>query len=224
MTIHNKKLAIISIMFIISLLIACNKRGNHNNNTVQNSNNITTQTPKALEENDGFEVSDLKIGRGRFGRKSNNIVDELYDEALENNPTLQALEKQIAMLQKQKTDSLSHYRYYTQTNNNYWSNTSWYLSKIQDSTLELSTKKIIDQHRKKYFEDVSELEKIEEAIQKEQQHLKDLQIIMKLSVTQQMIKAYQKNEKPKIEQMQKILNEYQELNEKAEKYIDELKN
>lgn len=174
------------------------------------SNNInnTNETPKALtEEKDSFSK-----------RGKSDLVEQLYSEAMEENDNLSKLNDDINKMRALKQDSLSSYNHFTQTNNSYWSSAKRHINRLQDAELKQSTLQNFQLLETNYKTDLSEYAQKLKTISTKTNSLDDQLTLMKLYVTEAMMKNYQKNEKPNIKSLENIIKKYDQLIEETKKY------
>ncbi len=125
----KSKIAILITLTIVTF--ACDKKKNQTE--VVDNNSI--ETPKALEDNDAmYSLSKFS------SRYDSNIIEKLYEEALDKNENLKILHNKVDLI---SSDSLNlktkPYRKYSKINNTYWQNVYSYSKSINDST----TRKLI---------------------------------------------------------------------------------
>lgn len=169
--------------------------------------NRQENTPKALNNNKIY----FSKKRGR------DIISELYQEALEKNPTLQKLQENIEQLHQMQTDSLQDYREYRQNNRHYWEATQNYLHQLNDSVLRKSTQRLFEKLEVTYLKNIAAQEAKLQKIEQLSSVLNDQQIVLKLLVTEKMMNDYQVNEKPDSTPLAILIQKYgaliQELKE-----------
>lgn len=140
-----------------------------------------------------------------------SIIEKLYKEALELNPNLNEINNKINEIQEVKTDSLEEFYTYLNNNDIYFETVNRYLKKLNDNTLRKNTKVFFDKlelnYRKKTSNQQSKIAQINEL----SKQLEDQIILMKLFVTNKMISNYQTNEKPDIEKIEFLIQQYKKL-------------
>lgn len=169
-------------------------------------------TPEALEEE---EFSDfISYKRGRYS----DIVQQLYAEALESNPELEALEERIGQLQETHADSLKAYRKYVENNAAYWRSIDGYIANLSDSSLQEELKVLFAGLENEYKEKLAPLEGKAEAIARKEQSLQDRHTLMKLLVTLPMMQRYQQNKLPESKPLDQLIRQYDEVIEDTTPY------
>ena len=104
------------------------------------------------------------------------------------------------------------------TNSDYWSNVDSYVQRLSDSTLKESTMNYFSKLEANYRESMTEFDKKIEILDKRTINLSDQLILMQLMVTQPMMYNYQVNEKPSIELLDDLINDYDNLIEESKQY------
>lgn len=171
------------------------------------------ETPEVLENDKGeFELRSLNK------RYSENIIEELFREAKEKDLQLDKLIEDYDQMTKTKSDSLEKYLDYKRNNIRYWSATERYISQLSDSTLKHEMKAAFDVLKNKYDERISNHELALNELAKKEQRLKDLEIVMKLMVTEPMMTNYQRNEIPSVTTIHEISKGYDTLIARTRNY------
>jgi len=133
------KLNLLFILAFILLLSNCEEKP-----TVETPTpNIQKETPESLQSSS----FDFKL-YGRWDKA--DLIDKLYNEALDNNDELKALNEQIMELHTNVKDTLNEVLRYESINNQYWKTAASYMTQIEDSILRTSTKKIFTTLEKEY--------------------------------------------------------------------------
>jgi hypothetical protein len=193
---------ILKLVLIFCLIVGCGKDQSENNN----SQELMSETPETLEQ-DRSLITDLKQGSYR-----GNIIERLYQEALDKNEDLKKLEDKIIEI---KSDSISEkiidYVKYKEVNSSYWNNAKNYTKKLNDSLLEKSVTEIFTKLESDYEQKISAHENKMDDIRNLELDLADQQILMKLLITQTMISNYQSNELPDIKQLESLVKDLQNI-------------
>lgn len=174
---------------------------------------IQNQTPEVLDQADA--ASKLASISKRY---SNDIIQELFDEAINKDPELKSLVENIDKTGKSTIDSLQQYNTYIQNNNSYWSAANDYISQISDSTTKKLMKDAFRNLKANHDNLISQHKVLNENITKSEVTLNDHLILMKLLVTEPMMLNYQRNELPDIKKMKGVLNMYDTLINRTESY------
>jgi len=190
------------IYIFLIILISCSHK------TKQDE--IDYGTTEELQQQNA-DVMSFKSNRG------NNIVEHLYGEAIEKDPTLKSLENQMLKINNSIQDSLLEFNEYVEYNNLYYQSAQSYIHSLRDS---LKRKKLLT-----YFNDskekleikIDEQGKVHGKISELNNDLRDQHTIMKLIVSEKLIDAYQ-NKEPKIETLQSIDEQLKNLISESKKY------
>ena len=197
------------ILFSCILLISCNSQ---QRNDASATNNQTATPEILLEENKPSQ----KLSYLKSGRYKADIIEQLYQEALEKDATLRALNEKIEMMPSVKEDSLYAYNKYKSLNTDYWNQAKDYIRQIQDETLKTSTAKAFDDLEKAFYAKIASHEKANLTIQQQSKALQDRLLVVKLLVTQSMILNFQNNELPDIQTIENLIKAYDVLIQEAE--------
>ncbi|HEX5168689.1 MAG TPA: hypothetical protein VFW11_05915 [Cyclobacteriaceae bacterium] len=196
-------------IFLVFLMLSCTDR----KDDIKEEPEVSDATPEALER-DKSEFQLRSLGK----RYSENIIEELFREAMESDSQLGKLVEDYDQLTEAKSDSLEEYIDYKQNNIRYWSATERYISQLSDSTLKHEMKSAFDVLKKKYDDRISNHELALNELAKKEQMLKDLEIIMKLMVTEPMMSNYQRNEIPGVTTIHGVSKGYDTLISRTRKY------
>jgi hypothetical protein len=134
---------------------------------------------------------------------------------MENNAQLKSFYKSINKQHVKRNNQLDDYYKYIQMNEQYWENTNTYINQISDSTLKAKTSKEYEFFLKQYQ---SKIKFYKERVNQIGQLTVDLNnqlILLKLGITQSMMKNYQTNELPDIKISNDLIKQYQSLIKKA---------
>lgn len=202
------------ILIIISLFlfINCNK----SQQKEISSEEELTQTPEALNENSNDFT--LKSVSKRYGYNS-DIISKLFSEALEKNEKLNLLNDKIKNINSDSLNShLEPFEKYSQVNNDYWLMTNQYINSLNDSVLRLKTQELFKNLESNYRKSIAQHEYKIEEIKKLTLALNDKLLLMKLIVTEPMMKNYQLNEKSSISELETLIRQYNVLIDETEEF------
>lgn len=203
---NRNLLAVISIVFLI---ISCSNYKTERT-TTENA------TPEVLVDKTDFNISYSSLSE----RYHENIIEQLYNEALKNNKELEKLNSQINLVTSDSLESKTNdYLKYRNTNINYWNTLDRYTENIHDSIVKHSITELFKNMKKDYENKVSDHEAKMKSIENLKLKLEDQKTVMKLLITKPMILNYQNNELPKIQQLESIIKDYQLLLEKTKEVI-----
>jgi hypothetical protein len=203
------KINILSVFFICSILIvSC---GEKKNKSVSISENSASETPEILvnpESESGRKVDFFSSDSRGY---ESDIINKLYDEALEKNEALQSLHDRILMMPSIKSDTLSAFNQYESNNAKYWESVNAHLAQIQDTVLRATTRQVFEQLETSYNGKISGHLATKQRIKKRADELNDRLVLMKLFVTKVMMENYQNNELPKVKNMEALIKDYDKL-------------
>ena len=187
------------IVFIIclSFCFSCSDKTSKDND----DKNI----PQVLQNETNFALTSLSK------RYKENILDELYNEALENDVTIKNLDEKINLANGVKIDSLKSYNEYLYNNKRYWLAVNHNLKQIKDSILRKEMERDFKNLEKEYDKVISDFCVKDSVIAEKENLLYDYYTILKLRVTSKMIKKYQANKLPKQDNHLFITTKYDSL-------------
>ena len=171
------------------------------------------KTPESLQNN----KSRTPLG-SISKRYKDDIIDQLYQEALEKDPELKKLDKRINKIRHITRDSLKALNQYKKNNDEYWRTADAYINRIQDSITRESIRKIYQNSQATYVKSIAKIDHKTDSIQLKSQQLIDQHIVMKLFITQAMIQNYQKNEKPQEIPLDYLNKTHKQLLKETKKY------
>lgn len=200
---------ILYVLVISAVLCSCLPNGQKVNEPLPQN-----QTPEVFEEN----VADVNL-RSFSKRYGSNIIEELYQEAMDKDKHLDLLNTHISDLSKLRADSLKMYQTYKLNNERYWNSVDRYLAQLTDSTLRHSFRSHFDQMKKDYEQGISSRVKLETNIEALDTILRDQHVLLKLMVTAPMMKNYQSNELPSLKPIENIITQYDTLIEQSHEII-----
>jgi len=202
-----------SVIVLSLLLVMVSCSDNKNEEPVDNEN----ETPEILQDDNKGASESTWISKSTRSYDK-NLIEKLFDEAMEKDAKLKELVENIKLMNSIKYDSLDGYNSYVSTNSDYWSNVDSYVQRLSDSTLKESTMNYFSKLEANYRESMTEFDKKIEILDKRTINLSDQLILMQLMVTQPMMYNYQVNEKPSIELLDDLINDYDNLIEESKQY------
>ncbi|WP_338768666.1 hypothetical protein WAF17_08275 [Bernardetia sp. ABR2-2B] len=204
------KISFFALLIMTLILASCDE--NKENQNQANSDIVLNETPQVLEDKDNYEVRSISK------RYDSDIVVELYNEALEKNLKLKQLNDEINQMYQTKRDSLAEYSKFSNTNEKYWMNARNHINQIQDSVLREATLETFKAIEVNYKNKMAGYEPKIKEIQRKDIQLNDQLILMKLFITESMMKNYQVNEQPTIKTLENIIDKYDNLIEETKEY------
>lgn len=146
-------------------------------------------TPIALQENNSSTDFYSK-------RSYEDILEHLYSEYADKNPSLKSLEKEIHLLENSKTDSISNLILFQSKNENYYHSADAHLALIKDSILKNRVKDLINSSNNKYKDGIMNQTDLLATINEKSQELADLHNLLKIIKTIPLIEKYQQDKMP----------------------------
>lgn len=195
--------SLLLILIIAFTFLSCNQ-------TPRNEE-VTPETPKALQENSSKEYS-LLSKRG----SNEDLVESLYSELVDKTPELKDLEKRIGYLNEARVDSVQDFNNFNQKNNSYYSAAEQRVSHITDSLLRDKMRSIITNSQSKYNAQIAKHNSLIEILNSKAIKLQDLHIILKLVKTLTLIEKYQKENIPNTKSIEKVINEFDKTMQKVD--------
>jgi hypothetical protein len=194
------KLFILFIPALLLLSLSCrNKKSSGTNNV---------STPTALQENTSSGL--LKK------RAKGDLVDNLYDELVENTPELKDLETQIDDFNSRKPDSLANFVNYDNKSNDYYNSARSHYNQIQDSVIKEKISSLITKSQITYDGKTADIKFLIKKLKEKTITLDDLHIVLKLSRTLPVIEKYQTDNLPSPEPIKAVVNDIESLIKKVD--------
>lgn len=197
-----------AIAFLLSFSLACSQQ-QHDAKKVPTAE----ATPQTLSP----KKANLDLNN-YSKRSSYNIIDELFAEAIENDPQLLSLVNRIDLIGNERQDSLASYYNYMSNNQNYWRSLSGYIGLLSDSTLREEMQKLMQGLEKQQIERTNSLDSLENQIALSEKVVRDQKILMTIMVTQTMMHNYQVNELPSLAPLKGIKEKCEALTEESKTY------
>lgn len=149
--------------------------------------------------------------RGADGGGYKDIVDELYDQAVKQNDNLQSIEDGIDKFYKKKADAMEKYNSFTSYNSRYYSDARAKAASISDSVSKRKANEIISRSETAYYSSLTEWQTTIASLNKNEKELNDLRTLLKISVTEPMIKKYQEGNMPDNSKLKEANNDLQNI-------------
>jgi hypothetical protein len=168
------------------------------------------ETPKPLQG----------AGLSYKGKRSGDLVEELYDELLSKDEGLKNLESLINDFRNRKQDSLESFFSFGSKNQSYYSSANSHLTSIQDSILAEKIKGMIHASESNYKNRVSGLQELKDEIEKKSASINDLHIALKIVKTLPIIDKFQQKSLPVVKPMDAILRDAGKIEAKADSAVN----
>ena len=200
------KKIILTIVITSFLIISCTE-------DKKSPEELMGETPEAIEVSPSYSV--ISSSRGKWKK---NIIERLYEEAIEKNINVSNISKSIEIANQQYLDSLIDYDKYIDINEEYWDVANSYIANISDTVLRESIKKVFDQSELDYCNSNKGITSLNDEIKHGKDALNNHVLLFKLAVTLPMIQNYQKNENPDSLMLKAIIADFDSTITKIKKY------
>ncbi|MDR6562013.1 MULTISPECIES: hypothetical protein [unclassified Arcicella] len=197
------KIFISSILVLI--LTSCN-------NTSQQDNAKSNETPKALEDNSS---SDILLSKSR----SESLLENLYSELINKNTDLKTFEDKLEQVNNSKRDSIYLFNNFNEKNIQYYDEAKDYTSEIQDSLLRDKMRKLIAGNLKKYNSSITKHNKLLKTIESNNLTISDIHTALKIVKTLPLMEKYQRDNLPKTKSLESYIKQQNEIIRQAELLI-----
>ena len=205
------KLKSFLILLTFLCLFACGQSA-ENADTNTPIENIEV-APDILENNDRSSKLDSYKWRGYT-----DIVEQLYKEAMKKNNKLKELNEQIQNFPKKQQDSLDTYTDYTQINTHYYTTVMQRIGQIKDSLVRKDLQKLILGHQNAFEKNMRNHKQLIAEINHKSSQLNEELLIMKILVSEKMMRNYQNDEIPDIRAIKNLNKEYDALLDAAAEF------
>ena len=121
------KIRLTIIAFLALITVSCKE----NRPPVQSEETASQETPLTLTK----ESSSIAISKLGYSSRGKNLLENLYQEAQSNDPSLKQMEIEWVAFEDQSRDSLETYLAYLSTNHQYIANAEASVQQIQDTLL-----------------------------------------------------------------------------------------
>lgn len=159
------------------------------------SQNKRKDVPKVLENKKTTIEKATKRGE-------EDLVDGLYNEAVNTNEYLKKIEADVQQLQNGKADSLSAFGTFDDQNKKFYNTALKYAEGINDSTLKHAIKMLISSSLYNYDSTTNKHDSLLKNILTREATLKDLRSALKIIYTLPLIKKYQEDNLPSSESIE----------------------
>lgn len=160
---------------------------------------LSCDSERPQEQNVSFKDVDLTTeelqvpdSKSYSRRRSENMVEHLYQQALQRDSALEALDSRIEQLWSVQQDSMLGINDFFAYNNAYYESLEGYLSGIQDSSKRLVMREYFKVSKKNYNTAIGGLRDASDVTRDLAVELADQHTMMKLIVSERLMRAYQK--------------------------------
>lgn len=132
----------------------------------------------------------------RYDGGGNDLVQELYDQAVKQNNDLQDLQESIGKFYKKKNEALEKYNSYTNYNTRYYSDARQKMEQITDSVSKKKAIALISNSEKNYRNSLSDWQNRINMMNAKERELTNLHSLLQIMVSETMIVKYQSGNFP----------------------------
>lgn len=133
-----------------------------------------------------------------------NLLEQMWVEVRKQNDVARDIEIESKEWDKVLKDSLASWNHFLSRNQEYYGLLPLYLNKIQDSTQKTYWTSYFDSSKQEFFIAVDSVKFLAEKIQQQRIELNDVIVQMKMKLTHDMLKEYQKAQIPSATPLEKI--------------------
>ena len=199
------KLSLILLLSFSMALCSCSEK--EHSNVVP----VTDETPEALQ--------DSKINLKSYSRSSADIIQALYTELVEQNPSLKQLEEDLTTYSSKPNDLKELFGNYNEKSLSYYASAHRTADMISDSTLKKRMAELISQSNERYLKKLSSTNELLKQLSENTLSLNDHYAALKIAVTMPVIEKYQSDKaltqkpfKDLIKEQEKLLKQADKLN------------
>ncbi len=132
----------------------------------------------------------------RYDGGGNDLVQELYEQAVKQNEQLQDLQESISKFYKKKNEALEKYNSYTSYNSRYYSDARQKMEQITDTVSKKKAMALISKSENNYRSSLSDWQNRINSLNAKERELVNLQSLLQITVSESMIAKYQSGNFP----------------------------
>ncbi len=171
-----KNLTLISALILISLLLSCQQKA--------------ADTPESFQDKSVInDISSLK-------RSNPDLITNLYNEILEKNQEIKALEKKITKLKNETAENTENINKYFSNNQDYYNAAYNNIELIQDSVLREKIFEKLSENENSFNTKTEKITSLLADISQKHAELNDCYNALKILVTMHQNEEYQNNNLP----------------------------
>jgi hypothetical protein len=134
--------------------------------------------------------------RKDYGGGDRDVVEQLYQVEVKNNSNLSDIEDGIEAFYKKKKDAYAAYNTFTNFNTNYYIDAKRKANTINDATTKQKALDILTKSETAYFAKMTEWNATIATLNANEKELYNLHSLLKITVTEPVVAAYQTKELP----------------------------
>lgn len=166
------------------------------------------ETPKALQENSLDVVSK--------SYRTNDLVQELFQELVEKNETLKKLEESISNCQSKPSSVKQDFETYNSKSTNFYNSAENCAANISDSQTKKLILKFISNSELNYQNGTNDFKNLIDQISKNGTKMEDKHNILKIVLTMAEMEKYQKSSRPSKKPLQELIQEQEKTMKQIE--------
>lgn len=197
------KLNLFTLIMAVAILISCKEKP-----TAQTD---STEVSKALSDKDSGTGYSIK-------KERYDLLEQLYEELLQKDTNLKALEDEIAVVKSSKFDSLQRFHGFNGKNEAYFNSAKFQANQITDSVLKKRVQQLIADKQAAYKKKIATHLALTDTIDVNDKKIGDLHRLLKITKTLPLIEQYQ-NSPPSMKSMERYIAEQNNVIEKQNKSI-----
>lgn len=168
-------------------------------------------TPEALQDKSSSYVFSK--------RGSGDLVDELYEELVQNDTSLKQLELSLNQFNESRNDSLDAFMQFDVKNQAFYQAANKHLATITDSILFQQIKVMIDESKSSYQKVTAGTNTLLKQIEEKNAMINDLHSALKIVKATKQMEAFQKNNKPSSKPIENVASSADQLITKEKEMI-----
>jgi hypothetical protein len=183
-----------------------------------NNNRNVEDTDAATE---AFEDESLLKDISSYKRAYESVSDKLYNELLEKDDALKALEEKILLLEEDLTKDNVDLNKFFSNNSAYYNDIKTQSETVKDTVLRDLLIQKINESEHLYSEKIKEIKVLKEILTYKVEVLKDYRTAMKIILTEQSMQEYQDNFKQDTAMLHSLIGRYEKTIEDIQSKIEE---
>ncbi|MCB9262531.1 MAG: hypothetical protein H6607_09170 [Flavobacteriales bacterium] len=145
----------------------------------------------------------------KYDSRGSNIIEQLYQEALSEDDELKKLNSTLENLDKNISKTLSSANEYNGFFARYWSAAIVSIKQISDSSISQKTNLFIQKKKNEHEKSETDLQTKQSILEKQKTEHEQKFLALKIHISQQQLEKYKKENRPKPEDFDQLLNEIQ---------------
>lgn len=185
------------ILALVFLFTGCNTRPHEEATT------NAPATPEALQD-DYKTISS-------YTKREANLLQQLYDELVAKDTTLNGLENNIRELPDHAAKAIKEYDQFNRKTHTYYQSANSYIEGISDSVLRDKLKRVIKESLAQYDVKTGHHKALLERIDSQKTTLRDLHTVLMITRTLPIIEKYETDHLPPAKTLEELHKEYEQI-------------